>query len=120
MSKRVKWMPRERAKLVEEWRASGSSAEAFGRRHGVAGWALYRWSSQSKSAREKALEGRAAFQEIQVRGMPEQNVIGQEASSIPSEQRWVMEIGLQSGIRIRVTEKMDMVQLREVLELLEG
>jgi len=104
-AKREQW--RER---IRQWRASGKSAEAFGREHGVSAAAVYWWSRTFK----KQLATRTMSPPMpSVTFMP----LAVRAATMERES---IEVVVRGGRRVRVPERFSVSTLQEVVRAIEA
>ena len=92
--------------MIEEWRESGDSAEAFAARIGVASNTLYRWRAATAGVTSGPAEA-ALSRIVEVR----------RAAVATTETRFEIEVG---GRRVLVPGAFDEAGLRRLLRVLEA
>jgi len=107
-SEQLRSVPASEARdLLAEQRTSGESIAAFARSKGVHPWALYN---------ARAIERRRANRSASTR-LAEVRVVDDPSERPP---QGAVELGLPSGISIRLTRNFDEVALRRVLGVLSS
>jgi transposase-like protein len=109
------------AKRVEEWRASGVSAQEFARRIGVSANSLRHWAWRLKSRAEPtgrsgtSRERSAAMSTVQ--GTPVSPLTFVEMTA--AIQGAPLELVLVNGVRVRVPPEFDASALARILDVVE-
>lgn len=98
---------RQISAVVARYRASGESLEFFARKNGIPHGRLHYWiygRNQSKAGRTHSAAFQPLFQEVK------------RTAAVPESSRWAAEVGLPSGITIRVGASVTPAWLGEVVQ----
>ena len=102
-------------RLISRWRKSGSSCTAFARANGVSVSTFFYWKRRLESAKSGAKE-RAEVRSTSTRFLPVRVV---ESSTSPEPGvAGLVELVLETGERIRLTEGVSEETLRRVIRIL--
>jgi len=126
MAKQVRWRVgrEEWAKRVERWRESGLTAGRFAAEQGINARTLTYWKwmlgKESRGERRKWPSRKPKGDRVLDGGLVEITSTGAlvELRTAAGEERFELELG--AGRRLRVPASFDPMQLKRLLEVLEG
>jgi len=121
MATRTAKAERRWRRIVENWRRSGLSAAAFGKRRGITAGMIYVWSSRLK--KKDAVVAEATQPDTTLRFLPVEVIKEAPTAYSPramqDEHHDVLEIVLPRGVVIRVPPRADLSHLRRVVAALQ-